>query len=253
MRYGQRVQQEKVNAQQSLFGAGSIVDIQRPSLPAAEEWDQLQLLNKEREVIGLYLSAHPLDEYKVIIDHMCKAQLSDLTDLEHLNGQEIAVSGVVTSVQELTTKTGRYWGRFTMEDYNGTHDFSLFGKDYEKFRQYLYKNYFLFVKGKVQPRPYGDNPELEFKIQMMMQLEEVRDKMVKEIHVQIPVEDITERFVTEFFEKVKKNKGKAVLRTTIADRNAGVNLNLYSRKYKVSLSSDLIDWLQDMDLKYTLS
>ena len=253
VRYGQRVQQEKVNAQQSLFGSGSTVDIQRPSLPAAEEWDQLQLLNKEREVIGLYLSAHPLDEYKVIIDHMCKAQLSDLSDLEHFNGQEIAISGVVTSVQELTTKTGRYWGRFTMEDYNGTHDFSLFGKDYEKFRQYLYKNYFLFVKGKVQPRPYGDNPELEFKIQMMMQLDEVRDKMVKEIHVQIPVEDITERFVTEFFDKVKKNKGKAVLRTTIADRNAGVNLNLYSRKYKVSLSSDLIDWLQDMDLKYTLS
>ena len=253
VRYGQRVQQEKVNAQQSLFGGGSTVDIQRPVLPVAEDWNQLQLLNKEREVIGLYLSAHPLDEYKVIIDHMCKAQLSDLSDLDNFSGQEIAVSGVVTSVQELTTKTGRHWGRFTMEDYNGSHEFALFGKDYEKFRQYLYPNYFLFVKGKVQPRPFGDNPELEFKIQLMMQLDEVRDKMVKEIHVQLPVEELTSTFVAEFAERVKKNKGQAVLRMTVADRGVGVNLNLYSRKYKVALTGDLVDWLNEMELKYTLS
>ena len=253
VRYGQRVQQEKVNAQQSLFGSGSTVDIQRPTLPVAEDWNQLQLLNKERDVIGLYLSAHPLDEYKVIIDHMCKAQLSDLSDLDSFNGQEIAVSGVVTSVQEQTTKTGRHFGRFIMEDYNGSHEFALFGKDYEKFRQYLYPNYFLFVKGKVQPRPFGDNPELEFKIQMMMQLDEVRDKMVKEIHVQLPVEELTPTFVEEFAKRVKKNKGQAVLRMTVADRGIGVNLNLYSRKYKVALTGDLVDWLNEMELKYTLS
>ncbi len=263
-RYGQRVQQEKANAQQSLFGGGSAVDIQRPSVPVADEWNQLQLLNKEREVIGLYLSAHPLDEYKVIIDHMCKAQLSDLADLERFNGQEIAVSGVVTSVQALTTKTGRPWGRFTIEDYQGTHEFALFGKDYEKFRQYLYKDYFLFVKGKVQPRPYGDNPELEFKIQHMMQLDEVRDKMIKEVHLTIPVEELTASFVQEFSEKIisaqgkrrkseQKEKSFATLRVAVVDRKMGVTLNMYSRKYKVELTRDLVDYFDSQELKYTLS
>lgn len=264
-RYGQRVQQEKANAQQSLFGAGSAIDIQRPSIPpVSDEWSQLQLLNKEREVIGLYLSAHPLDEYKVIIDHMCKAQLGDLSDLEPLNGQEIAVSGVVTSVQQLTTKTGRPWGRFTMEDYNGTHEFVLFGKDYEKFRQYLYQNYFLFVRGKVQPRPYSDSGELEFKIQSMMQLNEVRDKMIKEVHVMVPVESVTELFVKEFSDLIistcgkrrkseEKEKTFAVLRMTVVDRQQGVTLNMYSRKYKLELTQDVVRFLESNELKYTLS
>ena len=263
-RYGQRVQQEKQNAQQSLFGSGSAVDIQRPSVPPVEEWNQLQLLKKEREVIGLYLSSHPLDEYKIIIDHMCKAQLSDLADLERFNGQEIAFSGVVTSVLSLTTKTGRPFGRFTLEDYNGTHEFALFGKDYEKFRNFMFNDYFLFVKGKVQPRPYSENGDLEFKIQHIMQLSEVRDKMIKEIHISLPIEYVTERFVKEFSDLVMQNCAKrrkseekeksfAVLRFSIVDRQQGVTLNMYSRKYKVELTQDIVKFLENNDLKYSLS
>ncbi len=264
-RYGQRVQQERLNAQQSLFGAAGVVDIQHPAMPAIEEWNQLQLLNKEREVIGLYLSSHPLEDYKVIIKHMCKIGASSLDDLEPLSGQEVALAGVVTSVQHLTTKTGRQFGKFVLEDYDGgTHEFALFGKDYEKFRQYMYQNYFLFIRGKVQPKPFGDNPELEFKIQSIMQLEEVRDKMIKEVHVMVPVEELTERFVEEFSAKIIGSQGKrhkgdakdksfAVLRMTVVDRSLGVTLNMYSRKYKVELTSELVDYLEDMELKYTLS
>jgi DNA polymerase-3 subunit alpha len=196
---------------------------------------------------------------------MCKVGVSGLDDLEPLSGQEIAVAGVVTSVQHLTTKTGRQFGKFVLEDYDGgTHEFALFAKDYEKFRHYLYQNYFLFIRGKVQPRPFGDNPELEFKIQSIMQLDEVRDNMIKEVHVVIPIEDITERFVAEFSEKIiaaqgKRQKGDtkeksfAVLRTAVVDRELGVTLNMYSRKYKVELTSELVDYMEDMGLKYTLS
>jgi DNA polymerase-3 subunit alpha len=256
MRYGQRVQQEKVNSQQSLFGGGSVVDIQPPTVPVAEDWNQLQVLNKEREMIGLYLSAHPLDDYSVIINHMCKASLTDLSDLEQFNGQEIGVAGVVTSVQEMTTKTGRHWGKFTMEDYNSTHEFALFGKDYENFRQYLFPNYFLFVKGKVQPRPYGDNPELEFKIVSMVQLSEVQDSMIKELHVHLPIEELTQSFVTDFAEKVKSKSNKKaniILRMTLSDRTGGTSLNMYSKRYKIILEQDFIDYLDRSGLKYTLS
>ncbi len=256
MRYGQRVQQERQNSQQSLFGGGSTVDIQPPTVPVAEDWNQLMLLNKEREVIGLYLSAHPLDDYKVIINHMCKSSLADLADLESLNGQEIGFAGVVTSVQEMTTKTGRHWGKFTMEDYNSTHEFALFGKDYENFRQYLFPNYFLFVKGKVQPRPYGDNPELEFKIVSMVQLSEVQDSMIKELHVHLPIEELTQSFVTDFAEKVKSKSNKKaniILRMTLSDRTGGTSLNMYSKRYKIILEQDFIDYLDRSGLKYTLS
>lgn len=148
MRYGQRFQTEQNNAQQSLFGGGEHVDIQRPVLPACADWSQLEKLTKEREMVGLYLSAHPLDDYKIIIDHMCKTQLSELENLDPLKGQEIAVAGMVVSVQNLMTKTGKPWGKFVLEDYNGTHEFALFGKDYENFRKYLFADYF-----PLYPRP----------------------------------------------------------------------------------------------------
>ena len=256
MRYGQRVQQEKLNSQQSLFGGGSVVDIQPPTIPVAEDWNQLMMLNKEREVIGLYLSAHPLDDYKVIIDHMCKTSLSDLSDLEALNGQEVSLAGVVTAVQEMTTKTGRHWGKFTLEDYNGTHEFALFGKDYENFSKFMRMNYFLLIKGKVQPRPYGDNPELEFKVLSMMQLSEVQDTMIKELHVHIPIDELTPTFVTEFSDRIRgnsKKKSNVILRMTITDRAGGATLNMYSKRYKITLEQDLIDYLDRNDLKYTLS
>ncbi len=256
MRYGQRVQQEKLNSQQSLFGGGSIVDIQPPTVPVAEDWNQLMLLNKEREVIGLYLSAHPLDDYKVIIDHMCKTSLSDLADLEALNGQEVSLAGVVTAVQEMTTKTGRHWGKFTMEDYNGTHEFAMFGKDYENFSKFMHPNYFLLVKGKVQPRPYGDNPELEFKILSMMQLAEVQDTMIKELHLSVPIDELTPTFVTDFAERVRANskkKSNVILRMTITDRAGGTSLNMYSKRYKITLEQELVDYLDRNGMKYTLS
>ncbi|MBQ1952896.1 MAG: DNA polymerase III subunit alpha, partial [Alistipes sp.] len=253
MRYGQRVQQERLNAQQSLFGGGTMVDIQPPTTPVAEDWNQLQVLNKERDYIGMFLSAHPLDEYKVIIDHMCKVNLGDLNNLEPLNGQEIALAGIITSVQEMTTKTGRHWGKFTMEDYEGTHEFALFGKDYEQFRPMMYPNYFIFLKGKVQPRPYGDNPELEFKILSMTQLSEVRDTMIKELHVFLTVDDLTPTFIADFTAEVQRSKGNAILRTTIRDREAGTVLGLYSKRYKVELSPELISYLDKNEIKYTLS
>ena len=253
MRYGQRVQQERLNAQQSLFGGGTMVDIQPPTTPVAEDWNQLQVLNKERDYIGMFLSAHPLDEYKVIIDHMCKVNLGDLNNLEPLNGQEIALAGIITSVQEMTTKTGRHWGKFTMEDYEGTHEFALFGKDYEQFRPMMYPNYFIFLKGKVQPRPYGDNPELEFKILSMTQLSEVRDTMIKELHVFLTVDDLTSTFIADFTAEVQRSKGNAILRTTIRDREAGTVLGLYSKRYKVELSPELIGYLDKNEIKYTLS
>ena len=252
MRYGQRFQAEKNNAQQSLFGGGGHVDIQRPVLPACADWSQLETLAKEREMIGLYLSAHPLDDYKIIINHMCKTQLTELENLEALKGQEIAVAGMVVSVQNLITKTGKPWGKFVLEDYNGTHEFALFSKDYENFRKYLFSDYFLFVRGRVQPKPYNDK-ELEFKIISMVQLSEMRDTIIKEMNVLLPVEDVTPTLVRELTEKVKEAKGETLFRISVIDREAHVSLSLFSKSHKVSLTQSLVSYLDDNEIKYSIA
>ena len=250
MRYGQRFQVEKNNAQQSLFGGDDHVDIQHPLVPACADWSQLETLNKEREVIGLYLSAHPLDDYAIIMRNMCKTQLSELQNLEALKGQEIAVAGMVISVQNLLTKNGKPWGKFTLEDYNGTHEFALFGKDYENFRKYLYTDYFLFIRGKVQPRPYNDK-ELEFKIVSMMQLSELSES-IKEMHVQLPVEEVTRTLIDELTARVRESKGQTVLRLNLYDRESQVSLNLFSKSYKVGITRELVSYLDDHSIRYSI-
>lgn len=252
MRYGQRFQVEKNNAQQSLFGGGDHVDIQRPVMPACADWTQLETLTKEREMMGLYLSAHPLDDYKVIIDHMCKTQVSELDNLEALKGQEISLAGMVVDVRNLTTATGRPFGKFKLEDYNGTHEFALFSKDYETFRKYLFTDYFLFIRGRVQPKPYNDK-ELEFKVLSMVQLSELRDTMIKEISVQLPVEEVTPHLIRSLTEKVCASKGETLFRVNVFDRDAQVVINLYSKTHRITLSQPLVSYLEENQIEYSIA
>ena len=251
VRYGQRYQSEKNNAQQSLFGGGDgQVDIQIPTVPACADWSVLETLNKEREVIGLYLSAHPLDDYAIIIRNMCKTQLTDLENLESMRGQEIAVAGMVISAQNLVSKTGKPWGKFTLEDYNGTHEFALFGKDYENFRKYLFNDYFLFVRGKVQPKLYNEK-ELEFKITSMMQLSEMRES-IKEMHLQLRLDDITQDMIEELQKRVIESDGPTTLRVNVYDPESRVSVNMFSKKHKISLTQSLISFIEDNEFKYTI-
>ncbi len=250
------MQAEKNNAQQSLFGGGGVVDIQPPTVPSSYDWTQLETLNHERDMMGLYLTAHPLDEYKLIIDNMCKTRLSELSDLESLKGQEICVAGLVVAAQpELTTRTGRSFGKLTLEDYNSSFEFAFFGKDYENFRKFIYPNYYLMVRCKVQPRPYqkeGEEERLELKVLSITQLHEVRETMIKELHLQLPVEQITDSFIRDFTKLVKHHKGNTTLRMVVYD-NEGVALRLFSKRYRVDVAQELVDYLTEQEIKFTIS
>ena len=233
-----------------------MVDIQPPTVPVSLDWSQIQTLNYEREMMGLYLTAHPLDEYKLIIDKMCTKQLSDLADLQKLRNQEFCVAGLVVAAQpELTTRTGKSFGKLTLEDYNASYEFAFFGKDYENFRKFIYSNYYLMVRCKVQPRPYqkeGEEERLEVKVLSIMQLQEVRDTMIKELHVKLPIEELTDRFIEDFSTLVKKNKGNTTLRILLYDRE-GVTLRLFSKRYRVDLSQELVDYMNEQELTFTIS
>ena len=139
-----------------------------------------------------------------------------------------------------------------LEDYNGTHEFALFGKDYENFRKYLFSDYFLFIRGRVQPKPYNDK-ELEFKIISMVQLSEMRDTMIKEMHVQLPVQEVTQELIRDLSERVREARGETLFRVNVYDRDAHVSLSLFSKSYKVSLTQSLVGYLEDNDIKYSIA
>ena len=252
VRYGNRVQSEKANVQQSLFGGGNAeADIQKPEPLPHEPWTKLEMLNKEREVIGIYLSSHPLDDFSVIIRHYCHSTLGDLQDLPSMKNKDFTVAGMVTSVTHLTTKTGKPYGRFTIEDYNSSHEFVLFSKDYENFRRYLYEGYYLLVRGRVQERTYNPN-ELECRINSMMMLSEAQETLIRELTIALPVAELTEDIVSQLKETINENRGNVTLRVKVLDPQADVAVNLYSKSVKVALTSDLIRTFDDYSLRYTL-
>lgn len=252
VRYGNRVQSEKVNVQQSLFGGGNAeADIQKPEPLPHEPWTKLEMLNKEREVIGIYLSSHPLDDFSVIIRHYCHSTLGDLQDLPSMKNKDFTVAGMVTSVTHLTTKTGKPYGRFTIEDYNSSHEFVLFSKDYENFRRYLYEGYYLLVRGRVQERTYNPN-ELECRINSMMMLSEAQETLIRELTIALPVAELTEDIVSQLKETINENRGNVTLRVKVLDPQADVAVNLYSKTLKVGMTPGMVRFLDDNALRYTL-
>ncbi len=252
IRYGNRMQSEKNNVQQSLFGGEAAESaVRKPEPPAYTPWSKLETLNRERDVIGIYLSSHPLDDFSLIIKHYCNCSLGDLADLSSMNGRDFVAAGMVTAVMHLTTKTGKPYGRFTIEDYNGSHEFVLFSKDYENFRRFLFEGYYLLIKGKVAPRIYNPN-ELETRINSIMMLSEAQETLMKEVTVSVPVADLTEELVDKLSLTARENRGKVILRVKVYDPATDVAVSLYSKTVKVGLTGELVRFFDDYSLRYTL-
>ncbi len=252
MRYGARIQGERSNAQQSLFGGEAQVAVQKPMPPAVQDWSQLETLNKEREAIGIYLSSHPLDKYATVVKHLCNSTLADLGDLAGKADSDFTVAGMVTGVQNLVSQKGKPYGRIRMEDYDGnSHEFTLFDKDYEKWRIFFYTDYFLFVRGKIGTR-FGREGELEARVGSMMQLDDVEKSMLKEICVSVPVEAIDGGFIAGLDGAARSSEGGLRLAVKVADRRGGVAVKMYSRSLKVGLSGGLTRFLDDNEIRYTI-
>ena len=251
VRYGSRMQTERNTAQQSLFGGTDQVDIQQPLVPQCPDWNRLETLNNEKAMIGMYLSSHPLDTYKIVIQRFCNTQLTQFANLNDLKDKDFTVAGMVTEVQNLYTKTGKPFGRFKLEDYSGQHEFVLFDKDYENFRKYLFKDYFLLIKGSVRPRPYRDT-EYEAKITSMQMLDDVLGG-ISELTLNLPIQEITPDATAELTERLTAAKGKINLRIKVIDPHEGVSLVFFSRKYKVALTQELVDYLENSQINYRIA
>ncbi|MBN1598569.1 MAG: DNA polymerase III subunit alpha [Bacteroidales bacterium] len=240
IRYGNLVKSQTAN---TLFDMDvSYQNAQKkPVIPKGEGWAPLERLNKERELIGIYLSSHPLDDYKLEITNFTNCTLAELIDLERFKGKDLSVAGLVTDVRHLTTKTGRPFGSLTVEDYTDSFKFMLFGKDYEDYRKFLYEGYSLLIKGSVQQNTWRkDVIAMEFKIKSMNILNNARDELVNNISIRMSLNDINDEIIEEIKDKTNDSKGKAKLKFCIYDEEEGLSVELFSRNTSVEITNELI-------------
>lgn len=218
IKYGAAYTEQQNATQQSLFDEGTEgASMPEPLVPEAEPWSVLETLSRERDVVGIYISGHPMDTYQVEVKHFCNTTMAELGELSALSGKEVTLAGIVTSVNHRTSKKGKQFATFDVEDYAGTFQFVLFSEDYLKMRHFLVDGNFLYIRGKVQPRKYREN-ELELKIISMELLAEVRDKLAKTLNVSIPNGDISEELVEQLYQLVGEKEGKCKLKFTVVDR-----------------------------------
>ncbi|MDA0314359.1 MAG: DNA polymerase III subunit alpha [Bacteroidetes bacterium] len=245
-RYAQKIQQEEDSAQVSLFGGSSgTAESPLPSIAPMEPFSQIQQLNIEKEVVGLFISGHPLDQYQLEIDSFTNATLTTLNDLEALKGKnELRLAGSVASFAHRTTKNGKPFGTLTLEDYHGAFTFFLFGEDYVKFKHYFMTGWFLFINGAVTQKKWGNDNELEFKINSISLLSEVRGRMIKGIKVNINLDDLTLDLMEKLESITAKYKGDAKLYIEVLDKQDNISLELFSKKIKVDASAELIKELK---------
>ena len=245
-RYAQKIQQEEDSAQVNLFGGNSgTAEIPLPSVASMEPFSQIQQLNIEKEVVGLFISGHPLDQYQLEIDSFTNATLTALNDLEALKGKnELRMAGSVASFAHRTTKNGKPFGTLTVEDYHGVFTFFLFGEDYVKFKQYFMTGWFVFISGVVIQKKWSTENELEFKINSITLLSEVRGRMIKGLKVNINLDDLTLDLMEKLEIITVKYKGDAKLFIEVLDKQENISLELFSKKIKVDPSADLINELK---------
>ncbi len=236
IKYGNRIQYEAQSAQQSLFGGmGISQDVQKPPIPKVEEWAKLILLEKEKNLIGIYLTAHPLDDFKLEITNFCSRDVT-LTDLNNnislYKDRDFTFGGMVTNAREGQSKNGNMYAVMTLSDYTDSKELFFFGKDYINFSKFCKVGIFIMVRGSVKSRYNSDF--YEFKVNSIELLEEVRQNYVKDITVSIPLSSLTDEMVKKIDALTKEYKGKANLKFKIFDLENNLYLEMFSRTARVN-------------------
>ncbi len=256
IRYGNLYQNDQASAANSLFGAvGAGAAITKPAPPVCEEFSILEKLNREKDLIGIYLSAHPLDVYKLEINHFCSTNLTDLSDLEKIKGRDITIGGMVTASRSGTTKKGNPYGIMTLQDYSGSYEFAFFGRDYPDFAKYLVEGYYIMARGKIQEKQWTKDGELEVKINKIEMLDGVRESKVSGINISVPLQSIDEEMITELTTLTQEQDGNVALRFSIYDKEDKMNkAQFLARSSKIKLTDEVVEYLDNHpEISFTLS
>ena len=246
VRYGQLYQQEKLQAQNSLFGGfDDGIEIATPPVPKTDvRWSDIERLNKERDLVGIYLSAHPLDEFRIILDNLCNTRCIELADTSQLNDrEEVVLGGIVTGVRQKFTKRGEPCGFITLEDYEGSGELALFGKDWGQYAGMFTVGASVYIKAKMQPR-YQHSELLDLKVQSVDYLQSVKDKAIDHITIQLTTDKLNEQTVADLSEIIAESPGKTKLFFQLRDSQGKHHVLMQSKKNLVDVRHTLIDFIE---------
>lgn len=246
VKYGLKIQQGLESAQVSMFDQSDEMEMPEPELPDCEPWDTLDKLSKEKEVVGIYISGHPLDDYKLEMDHFCTHMVRDVKEIEKLVNQEVKLAGIVTGAEHRTSKRGNPFGTLEMEDYGESHKFFLFGETYLKFKHFLSVGNFLFVEGKVvkSKNRWNDEERIDFNFHNVNLLSEARNNITSKLELSMALSDVTDDLIDQVHALLDQNKGDCKVQFTIYDQVENMKLKMPSRMKGVHLNNALFQELE---------
>lgn len=244
VRYGQRYQLDKQTNTMSLFGPEEMVEIPKPQPPKEyAPWSDLEKLNRERELIGIYISGHPLDEYSIILEDVCTNALADLEDLTPLANRDISFGGIVTAVKEGQTRNGKPYGIVKMEDFSGGGEIPLFGDEWARLRGYFQTGNSLFINARVEPRRWRED-QFDLNIGNVEFLTDVKSDKIKTFTVTIRLDELTDSTAAELASMMIKDEGTTELFFNVVDTDKQMNIALKTNKVHINVCKEIINYIK---------
>ena len=257
IRYGAKHQENLNSSQTNLFGDDSQEQIQEIKIPECESWGTLELLKKEKAVVGIYISAHPLDDFKREMKYFSSATFDILSDLDPLVNRDLSFGGIINDVEHLITKTGKGWGKFTIEDFSDQYEFKIFGEDYLKFRHFILPNNFVRLRLRVvegwRNRETGQLGPARIQFKNFEMLHDTLKTNVKKITLMFEVKQLNESKIQELKTLISLYKGDKGLYVDVFDTEEKIKLTLPSRKQRVEVSNELLLALEERNIHYRLN
>jgi DNA polymerase III subunit alpha len=254
IKYGNLKNLGNDTSQASLFGGDDEIEISEPLLPKVEPWTALEQLAREKEVVGFYISGHPLDPYKLVLDHRCNASCVQLkSGLEPFKNKEVLFGGIIIGFENRTSKTGNAFGKLIIEDYSGSVEIMLFGKDFVEYNKYMVQGLFVFIKARVQER-YGQTGSLEIKLTKIELLDEVKKKAFSSIKLKVKLDTLSEELVLKLETIIQQHSGNSNLEFYVEDELHHQNVKLFSKKNKVAVEDSFLMELDKLiEVSYDLA
>ena len=244
IRYGQLYQQEQSQAQNSLFGSTEAIEIATPQVPQAEPWSTIETLNRERDLVGIYLSAHPLDEFDIILKAMCNTHCTELDDKVSLSKKDqIVIGGIVTGTKSKFTKTGKPCGFVTIEDFEGPGELAFFGEEWGRWKGMLVEGSTVFITAKCVQK-YRDSDYYDFKISDIQYLQTVKDQRIEKFTITMDTTSVDETIVNDISTMLRDSPGNTQLYFQIHDVGNNSHVLLRSKMGPISLKHKLMTYIE---------
>ena len=245
VRYGVTFQQDKASSANSLFGDSTSIEIAKPEVPKMEHpWSTLQKLNKERELIGIFISGHPLDEYRVVLEKICTTRLEELEDIYNIPRTDITFGGIVIDVVERTNKYGVPYGFIKLEDMTYSKELFIGGQEWATWKGYFAKDSAVYVSGRIEPHKYNKEDK-EFHVTKVEFLEDIKEKSIQKITLTVNLDQLTENLVEELVAVIQNNNGKVPLYFNILDKEDGQNVIMQSTSHQVAPNYQMFDFFDE--------